>query len=531
MADFQEIEVNGEILEFPADMSDAQIAAAIQADSAPSLESSPLMGYKRDERVRFGPKDFLRTLGGVGEGILSTVTGGLAAPIAGLGGLMSLGPHEGQGVDTAVDNISKIQSALTYQPRMREGQLAAEGISLPFRATEAGAGFLGENAAQLTGSPAVGAGIKSTALTAPALIPAIKGGIGRPSGRGQLSHQQAVLERAQSEGYVVPTSSANPQSIALGAAEGMAGKPRMQQVSSYRNQAVTNEIAARELGLPEGTVITRETLAGVRNKAGQAYQVLDNSGTVVTNVVFRRDLAKAVQDLKQASKDFPALAKKDSPVQNAVDLAQGLNKPTFRASSVAPVTRILRNEASAAYKAGQAEVGNAYRSMAKAIEDAAEAHLTQVGDPVAIQAFRDARQMIAKTYSVERALAADGIVSAPRLAGQLKKGEPLSGGLRNIAEFSEQFPRSTRVITEPPIQTGRLSSVLGVGGGAGFLAAGEPASAAAIGALTFGGPLMRSLLLSKTGQSTLGKPRAAPPAAPAAMSGTLLSGLLSDPPK
>ena len=59
--------------------------------------------------------------------------------------------------------------------------------------------------------------------------------------------------------------------------------------------------------------------------------------------------------------------------------------------------------------------------------------------------FREARQLIAKTYSVEKALnPATGTVNAANLAAQLKKGKPLSTELKDIAEFNLQFPKATQ---------------------------------------------------------------------------------------
>ena len=458
-----------------------------------------------------------RVFRGLGEGALTMGTGALAAIPAGFGGLMAMS----DGPDAAAETVRNIQENLTFKPRTREGEIGSFALSIPFQGVERVADATGQVAADVTGSPAVGTGVKTTALMAPALI-------GRQGiGRGKLSNQQQVLQRAQSEGYVTPTSSANPQSAGRGFVEGVSGKPRLQQEASFKNQQVTNRIVAEELGLPEGTVITRDALDGVRARAGQAYEVMDNAGVVTTSTAFRRDLANAVANLKKVSKDFEVLAKKDSPVQQALEIAEGLNKPTFNASSVAPVTRILRDEASAAFRNGQKQVGSAYRDLSKAIEDAAEAHLARFGDPAAVQAFRDARQTIAKSYSVEKALDGDGFVSATKLANQLAKREPLSDGLLTIAEFAEQFPRSARVIKEKPIQTGMLP---GITGGAGLgLSALEPTVGLPIAAMAFAPPLVRGALLSRLGQGALGKPLPPVTGVNQAITGSLLSGGLAAP--
>lgn len=63
MSEYQEIEVNGEILEFPADMSDKQIAAVLEKETA----TSPLRGYRQGEPVKFGLSDLPGAFGGAAK--------------------------------------------------------------------------------------------------------------------------------------------------------------------------------------------------------------------------------------------------------------------------------------------------------------------------------------------------------------------------------------------------------------------------------------------------------------------------------
>lgn len=64
-----------------------------------------------------------------------------------------------------------------------------------------------------------------------------------------------------------------------------------------------------------------------------------------------------------------------------------------------------------------------------------------------LQSFRDARTLIAKTYSVEKAMnSTTGSVDARKLAGQLAKGKPLSNELKTAAEFGARFPKAAQSI-------------------------------------------------------------------------------------
>lgn len=523
----QYIEVKGEVVEFPDNMSDEQIATAI--DPAPTSTNIPT-GQFNDPRGAAVPLAAealgLPGLAAIAGGVAGLVPGGETGTekanrylegtrqFFGAPNPASASVMEGIGnvAESATQGIRQIPAAFATANLEDPGSLAEELAFQDFSPQEraqtrsdivsGGFGpYLGDVAEEFGAPPSVSAGL--TALPTGIFTALTASGIGRGKPSGNV--KDTVLREAGQEGYVVPTSDAGA-GIVRGTVEGVAGKPRMQQQASFRNQEVTNRLAAKELDLPAGTEITFDALDAVRAEAGQAYHVLDNAGTITTGTAFRRDLSAAVRELKDAAADFPALAGKTGPVREAIDLATGLNKSTFNASSVATVTKILRDNASTAFRNGQATVGRAYRKMSNAIEDAAEAHLVKFGDPDAVAAFQAARQRIAKSYTVEKALDGDGFVSAPKLASMRKKREPLSGGLDLAARFAEQFPQAARVFKARPIETGRLSAMLGTVGTGGAALAGSPSTAALIAAAAFGGPLMRNLMLSKPMQSLLNRP-------------------------
>lgn len=490
-----------------------------------TLPPGMVASRRSDGPLKFGGGDFLDALRGVGEAGIDLVGKGLGGLAGGVASLPLIGDERaGQVLESVSSGVSE-----PFSPRTREGQLASEAISLPFQLAEVGADRIGEAS---PGGAGVQTAVKTALLGIPGLLSPTKGAATnlRSGSFGVLERkpptlQQRILKEAQAEGYVVPPSSAN-QSVALNTLESATLRPRLSQEAAFKNQNVTNNLAAREVGIPEGVPVTREALSSIRAKAGEAYAVLENAGTIVPNITFRRDLAAAVKDLKNAAKDFDVLAKKESPVADAIAIAQGLNKGSFKASSVITATRILRDEASTAFRNGQGKVGQAYRDMSKALEDAAEAHLTRFGDPAAVQAFRDARTQIAKTFSIEKALDGDGIVSAPKLANQLAKGEPLSGGLLTAAKFAEQFPKMSRVIKEAPAKLGFFPAV----GGTAALGASVANPYFAIpAAISLGAPAIRAGLLSKVGQRALANPRGQPVNLSQINTGLLGSGILSDP--
>lgn len=422
---------------------------------------------------------------GAFENFLQMGTGAIAAPVSGLAGLVASAIPGG---DDPADIVERVGRGLTFEPRTQAGQDVSEFVSRPFELFER----FSDTAGEVTGEPedTLGAtAVKTALLSLPAAL-----GL-RGLGKKPLTRRQQVAKAAQEEGYVVPPASVSDR-FAPGFLEGAGGKLKTQQEASIRNQAVTNRLVSREFNIPEGTPITPEVLAAVRREAGEAYNKIKTSGQVSTDISFRRDLSNVSREFKQAASDFPALAEK--PLVKVIDDIAKTSE--FNAGSGIQAIRSLRDKADVAYRAGDKSIGNAYKGAADAIEGVMERHLSRSGDPEALANFRNARQTIAKTYSVENALVG-GDVSATNLAAQLKKGKPLSGPLETVARFAEEFPKAAR----PPQGIGSvpafspLDLFAGGGGAAAGLATGNPFAALPL-ATTLSRPLLRKTALGPIGQ-------------------------------
>lgn len=262
------------------------------------------------------------------------------------------------------------------------------------------------------------------------------------SGPAQTAEQVAAIEAARRAGYVIPPTQARP-SLANRALEGFAGKISTAQNASAKNQAVTNRLAAEALGLPGDAPITAQALKSVRQRAGQAYNSVAGSGTVTPGAAYDAALDSIVAPLKKAAAGFPNA--KPSPI---IDEIISLKSPSFDASAGVEKIKELRGLADKAYAGGDKTAGKAFKEAAGAIEDALDAHLQAIGAPAgALSAFRDARQLIAKTYTVENALnATTGTVDAKKLANALNRGKPLTGGLKEAGEFANRFPKAAQTV-------------------------------------------------------------------------------------
>lgn len=341
-----------------------------------------------------------------------------------------------------------------------------------------------------------------TGAATPTIEKAVRGTVnllrGTPPAQGTM---QAARE-AQEAGYVIPPTQVKP-SLLNRFLEGAAGKISTAQNASFKNQQVTNQLAAKSLGLPEDTVITPDLLTNIRSKAGQAYETLGASGTVKTSPKFIQALEdiKPYKDAVQASKDFPTA--QVSPIIKTID---ELKQKSFDVNSAISKINVLRNDADIAYRAGDNALGKANKEASRVLENTIENYLANTKQTDLLQKFKDARQLIAKTYSVENALnVKTGTIDAKKLAAQLQKGKPLSGELKQAAEFSTAFPTATQTVERmgsiPQISPLDIGGAALTSGGA-YFAGGEAATPLGFATL-MARPTLRAAALSKPVQSRL----------------------------
>lgn len=297
-----------------------------------------------------------------------------------------------------------------------------------------------------------------------------------------------AADNARAAGYVLPPTEINPTML-NSALEGLSGKIKTSQAASGRNQSVTNDLAKRELGLPVDAPITLDALKAVRANAGKSYDAAANLGAITPDASYAQALDAIVASAKKAQTGFPS--SKPNPLVGEIDALRIPQGGSVDAASVISKIRELRASADTAYAGSNKELGAALKSGANALEDVVDGHLTRMNAPLdVLKNFRDARQTIAKTYSVEKALnPTTGDVSAQALAGQLKRGKPLSGDLRTVAEAGQAFPKATQAL---PQNYNAVSPLDYLAGMSGSMATGNPLMALA----TLARPAVRSAVLS-----------------------------------
>src|SRR3569623_275296 len=185
--------------------------------------------------------------------------------------------------------------------------------------------------------------------------------------------RDATLKASQEAGYVVPPTQANP-SVTNKALEGLAGKITTAQRASEKNQAVTDKLVRKSLGLTDDVPLTRETLSSLRQEAGQAYESVKSIGQVTADQPYMSALNSIKARFEGAAKDFPGIAKPE-----VSQLVESLSTPQFGADSAVDAISVLRDSANKAYASGDKGLGKAYKSASDAMESLLERNLAKTG--------------------------------------------------------------------------------------------------------------------------------------------------------
>jgi hypothetical protein len=473
-----DVDVNGQTYEVDAPDERTAWAYAKQKHDAASAPAAPAAPRDRTlgEQVRTLPQDLARQLALTGRNV---VTGATAIP--------------GIFADASMAGYNLLTGGNQQMPtEALQGAMTRMGVPEARTGLERGLGMLQSAAVGgKTPMPKIGPQAPANFQRAPT----------------NLENEFAATQPA---GYVVPPSTIKPTAgnVAL---ESVGGKIATAQTASLRNQEVTNRLASQSVGLSANQPLTPAALKNVRETAGAAYQKLGNVGRITPDLDFYSDIARIRSGIAQIQRDFPTanVASGDK----IDDLVQSLQRPGFDSRSGLEYIKELRKSAvgnltgqNATDPANRA-LGTAQQKAADALEDIIERQLAQTGNQSLVDEFRAARQLIAKTYTVQNALETTGNVNAAKLAQLLRKDRPLSPELTTAARFAGAFPKAAAMperIGGPGVSA--LDATMAGAGGALGLALQSPQTAAAALAFPFARYGARNLALSEALQRGLLKP-------------------------
>lgn len=413
-------------VEFPDDMSDEQIVAAIQRNLAPQ---------PKQEGLGLG-----RAAGVVSRAAQSIVT---APPLMAMDlgvGLRNVGSDIANRIG-AVPAINKVRTRLGMAPVEAGEQYELPSQMYGRAMTQVGVpepqGMLEKGGSLLIGA------IGGSKLPSPT--------INNPAPKGFLPPAQAMrnqaLAAAQKEGYVTPPASNNP-SFGNRFLEGLSGKLKLQQEAASRNQTVTDKLMARSIGQNPTVPLTQGSLPIIRAEAHKiGYEPLRAIGKITADEQYIQSLDDITKVAQGAARSFPGLKP-----QNQIDEIVGtLKQKEFDSGDAVDAVSHLRELADDAYGSGNKLLGKAYKSASKAIEDMIERHLASQGDDGAalLKNYRNARQLMAKTYTAGKALSGDsGNFNAHKMASELAKARPLTGDQKTVADFATRFRKASALQTE-----------------------------------------------------------------------------------
>jgi hypothetical protein len=459
-------------------------------DSSKGIDPS---GMTRNQQRREGMTGALQTLG-ADPNSMEFATGKIMSEIGGTAGVGGLLGAAAQKLGMSPSIVQSLQTG---------GLKAAEASGLPALLTRmTGGAVTGGTAAGLVDPEYASTG----AMLGGALPVAVQGAgkLGQAMRGPTLPVTQQtrdVAARGMAEGYVIPPSQVKP-TFGNRMLESVSGKISTQQVASTKNQATTERLVRKALGLSDDVPLSRESLGQYRAAQHAAgYEPVRQVGIVPASKGFVDKLDDIAADVGKAKSNIPSVRRDD-----VIKLVDQNRVQSFDSGDAVDAIRAMRENADQAYRKGDNIIGKAYKGIADAYEVALDDALQQTGNPQLLQGYRQARQQIAKSFTVEKALREGaGTLDARVIAKELQKGKPLTGELRTVGEFANVFDKASlppHLIGSPDVHNLKTYGSM-AGGLGGFMAGGPVTAAAAAAAPLIAPPAARSIMFSPSVQQGL----------------------------
>ncbi len=357
-----------------------------------------------------------------------------------------------------------------------------------------------------TGRPASVAGAVRQAV--PAITGAVAGQTAAELGAGPMAQVAAGVAAG---GLVAPRQKpksdfvAPPENVrgVRKILEGVAGKQSVEDLASIKNQSVVNAKAKIAIGLGKKDQLTPDALKSVRDEAGKVYEQVAQSGTIKPDRQYAMQLSNMLSDAGKLGKDFKGA--NVAANKQVSELVETLWQPKFESRNAVEYVKQLRDDAKGNLSKFNTDparraLGTAQKKAADILEGQIDRHLQAAGNAKLAKDWKNARQLIAKTYTIEAALnPSTGNVSASKIAKQLQKGKPLSGELKEVALAATKTPKAFKDqavnSSKPGFSPLDLYGGSGLGVGASLLM-GDPTGLAAGLALPAARGIARNMLLS-----------------------------------
>lgn len=515
----------------------AQTNTANIVDSVRAQANQAPNQFLQDVRSSFNPMDVLRgktTTGQLAMGAGNLINTGIQNALGALGvsdeymGRTRTQPAPAQPTQSISDILGGVYKTATERPGlivggMATGMLDPLNLALPGgiqkglvsatpralaqaapRAvaaaqnigTAALSGGISSGAAQLANTGTINPAQLGNEMAAGALMAAPIAAVGAattPRQNPPATRSQQIAQQAIAEGATLPPTQVNP-TVLNRMLEGFSGKQQTGQVASLKNQEVINTQARKSLGLAPDTQITPDVLQQYRAVKGQAYDALRSNPAYYTDKPFINAVDTRLSDLRKLAST--------TDVTKEINVLNGLKQLNFDGDGLVEQMKRLKfdGEANAlSMDPANKSLGQAQKFAARQLEDLAERNLNNFNQPDVMKNFKQARQDIAKSYTIEKSLnAATGDVSGAKLGQRAAQGKIVPAELQNLSNAAAAFPTAFQNVS-------RIGSVPGISpidvGAAGIAAAsaGNPSLLAAV----TGRPLVRSAITSQMYQRNM----------------------------
>jgi hypothetical protein len=321
--------------------------------------------------------------------------------------------------------------------------------------------------------------------------------------QAQNATRDAVLQESRAAGYVIPPTDVNPSATAT-SLESLAGSTR--QGAQAKNAAVTDSLTRADLNISPTQPLKKAAFGDVRAQAGRIYPQVERAlGSFGSDSRYMADV-QAIRPASNIANAYPGITAQAPQQIDA--LANALNVAQHDGPSAVAAYKFLRDQARSNFQGAFQSGGNADRlALARAQSQGADAvkgliqrQLTNQGQGELAQAWDTAATTIAKAHQAEAALRG-GHIDATKLAAQMNKNKPVTGGMGTAARFADMFGGAAKLPKSAP-----GVSKLGAGVAVGGLLTGHPYLAA----LPAASWLTQKGLLSGAGQRLLANPSYAP---------------------
>lgn len=371
---------------------------------------------------------------------------GVAAPLAAMYGQLTSPAKQGSAEARAAGEAMATKAREQfYQPRTQTSQQVMNAIA---PVMEAGGAIPSVNALQM--GQAAGPAMRAMGDTRAAQM-------GQFNARNQLLAAPAeaalqaerVADSTRNAPRIEAAQAARKYNIAVNPAEAnptkgnkvkavLAGNKGLDAQFSLDNVEKFNAAAAKEMGLPENTPLTKTAFTDARNMASGPYRAVEQLPVLEAPAEVLGKIAKLKGD-----ESLIGGATANAEIAKLVDDAQLRVSEGMAGDQILKNIRQMRSKAQRTYKSvaatpDQIDVADARMGIANALEDLIDSNIQ---DPKLLSEFRKARVGMAKTYAYEAATDLNtGNLDPQAIAKITAASNELTGTIADIGKIAGNFP-------------------------------------------------------------------------------------------